>query len=198
MNSTRGLGDRKSAYVLYPQAVPLKYAIDKDTCIYFKKSGKCKACEKFCPAGAVDFDQKGQVRKVNVGVVILASGFSPYDPKQYHGYQYGHLPNVVTSLEFERILSASGPFQGHLVTSKPGVFAAGDVHTGPWIAIEAVGGGIEAAESIDRYLRGIDMKEGRQEGKEAHKRWAGPAQGRRGGSPGGNGDAAPGSQLPVF
>ena len=57
-------------------------------------------------------------------------------------------------------------------TSKPGVFAAGDVHTGPWIAIEAVGGGIEAAESIDRYLRGVDMKEGRQEGKEAHKRWA--------------------------
>jgi heterodisulfide reductase subunit A-like polyferredoxin len=56
-------------------------------------------------------------------------------------------------------------------TSKPGVFAAGDVHTGPWIAIEAVGGGIEAAESIDRYLRGVDMKEGRVEGKEAHKRW---------------------------
>jgi len=56
-------------------------------------------------------------------------------------------------------------------TSRPGVFAAGDVHTGPWIAIEAVGGGIEAAESIDRYLRGIDMKEGRREGKEAHERW---------------------------
>ena len=110
-----GLGDRKSAYVLYPQVVPLKYAIDKDTCIYFKKSGKCKACEKFCPADAVDFDQKGEVRKVNVGAVILASGFSPYDPKQYKGYQYSTLPNVVTSLEFERILSASGPFQGHLV-----------------------------------------------------------------------------------
>ena len=111
----QGLGDRKSAYVLYPQAVPLKYAIDPDTCIYFKKSGKCKACEKFCPAGAIDFDQKGQVRKLNVGAVILASGFAPYDPKQYHGYQYGSLANVVTSLEFERILSASGPFQGHLV-----------------------------------------------------------------------------------
>ncbi|HZE20413.1 MAG TPA: FAD-dependent oxidoreductase, partial [Desulfobaccales bacterium] len=56
-------------------------------------------------------------------------------------------------------------------TSKPGVFAAGDVHTGPWIAIEAVGGGIEAAESIDRYLRGVDMTAGRVEGEKAHQRW---------------------------
>jgi heterodisulfide reductase subunit A len=111
----QGLGMRKAAYVLYPQAVPLKFAIDKDTCIYFKKSGKCKACEKFCPADAIDFDQKGEVRKVNVGAVILAAGFTPYDPKRYHGYQYSTLPNVITSLEFERILSASGPFQGHLV-----------------------------------------------------------------------------------
>ncbi len=57
-------------------------------------------------------------------------------------------------------------------TSRPGVFAAGDVHTGPWIAVEAVGGGIEAAESIHRYLKGLDMKEGRSEGEEAHKRWS--------------------------
>ncbi|MCK9376775.1 MAG: FAD-dependent oxidoreductase [Syntrophobacterales bacterium] len=57
-------------------------------------------------------------------------------------------------------------------TSRPGVFAAGDVHTGPWIAVEAVGGGIEAAESIDRYLRGVDLTAGRTEGQEAHKRWA--------------------------
>ena len=57
-------------------------------------------------------------------------------------------------------------------TSRPGVFAAGDVHTGPWIAIEAVGGGIEAAESIHRYLRKEDLAAGRTEGKEAHKRWA--------------------------
>ncbi len=57
-------------------------------------------------------------------------------------------------------------------TSRPGVFAAGDVHTGPWIAIEAVEGGIEAAESIDRYLRKVDLTAGRTEGKEAHKRWA--------------------------
>ncbi|OGP69644.1 MAG: 4Fe-4S ferredoxin [Deltaproteobacteria bacterium RBG_13_60_28] len=57
-------------------------------------------------------------------------------------------------------------------TSRPGVFAGGDVHTGPWIAIEAVGGGIEAAVSIDRYLKGLDLREGRIEGEEAHRRWA--------------------------
>ena len=57
-------------------------------------------------------------------------------------------------------------------TSRPGVFAAGDVHTGPWIAVEAVGGGIEAAESVHRYLKGLDLKEGRREGEEAHKRWS--------------------------
>ncbi len=110
-----GLGMRKAAYVLYPQAVPLKYAIDKDTCIYFKKSGKCKACEKFCPAGAVDFSQEDEILDFNVGAVILAPGFKPYDPSKYSAYHYANFPNVVTSLEFERILSASGPYGGHLV-----------------------------------------------------------------------------------
>ena len=87
----QGLGDRKSAYVLYPQAVPLKYAIDPDTCIYFKKSGKCKACEKFCPAGAVDFNQKGQVQ-LNVGAVILASGFLPTIPSSTTGISTAPCP----------------------------------------------------------------------------------------------------------
>jgi heterodisulfide reductase subunit A len=109
-----GLNKRKSAYVKYPQAVPLKYAIDDETCIYFVK-GKCKACEKFCPADAVDLKQEGQIHQLAVGSVILAPGFKPFDPKVYEGYGYGTYPNVITSMEFERILSASGPFQGHLV-----------------------------------------------------------------------------------
>jgi heterodisulfide reductase subunit A2 len=109
-----GLGPRKAAYVKYPQAVPLKYAIDKDNCLYFK-NGKCKACEKFCPAGAVDFNQQPKEHKIQVGSVILAPGFKPFDPKVYDTYGYGKLPNVITSMEFERILSASGPFEGHLV-----------------------------------------------------------------------------------
>ena len=111
-----GLNKRKSAYVKYPQAVPLKYAIDDETCIYFVKGkGKCKACEKFCPADAVDLEQEGQIHQLEVGSIILAPGFKPFDPKVYEGYGYGQYPNVITSMEFERILSASGPFQGHLI-----------------------------------------------------------------------------------
>ncbi len=107
------LGKRKAAYVKYPQAVPLKYALDEGNCIYFEK-GKCRACEKFCPAGAINFDDKGKTHAIQVGAVILAPGFKAFDPQLYD-YGYGKYPNVITSLEFERVLSASGPFEGHLV-----------------------------------------------------------------------------------
>ena len=109
-----GLSKRKSVYVEYAQAVPLKYVIDPDTCIYFKKKGKCAACKKFCPTEAVDFDQKEQVVMLKVGSVILAPGFIPFDPSRFDNYQYANLPNVITSMEFERILSASGPTMGHI------------------------------------------------------------------------------------
>jgi len=110
-----GLAKRKSAYLSYPQAVPPKYAIDKDTCLYFKKGGKCKACEKFCPTGAVDFSQQDVDKDINVGAVILAAGFKPYDPSLYSAYSYTKLPNVITSMELERILAAAGPSSGHLI-----------------------------------------------------------------------------------
>ena len=112
---------RKAAYVKYPQAVPLKYLIDQDECIFFipdkktGKTGRCRACEKFCPAGAVNFDQEGKVHELEVGSIILAPGFSTFDPRRAESYHYQKFPNVITSLEFERILSASGPYQGHLV-----------------------------------------------------------------------------------
>jgi len=108
-----GLIKRKAIYVPYAQAVPLKYAIDKDNCIFFEK-GKCKACEKFCSAGAVRFDDQEKRMTVHVGAIILAPGFQPFDPSKYDTYSYAKLPNVVTSMEFERILSASGPTMGHL------------------------------------------------------------------------------------
>lgn len=108
-----GLIKRKAAYVEYPQAVPLKYAIEEETCIYIQK-GKCKACVKFCPTEAIDFDQKPQTAALHVGAVVLAPGYSPFDPSGFDSYQYGALPNVITSMEMERLLSASGPTGGHL------------------------------------------------------------------------------------
>ena len=110
-----GLSRRKAAYLAYPQAVPQKYAIDSKNCIYFKKKGRCKACKKFCPTGAVNLDEEAKVRKIRVGAMILSTGFVPYDPLSRDTFSYGTHPNVVTSLEFERILSSSGPYQGHMV-----------------------------------------------------------------------------------
>jgi heterodisulfide reductase subunit A len=110
-----GLSERKAIYVPYPQAVPLKYVIDAENCTYFKKGkGKCKACEKFCPTGAINFDDQEESITLNVGSVILATGFKPFDPSRFDNYQYEKYPNVITSIEFERILSAGGPYSGHI------------------------------------------------------------------------------------
>ncbi len=109
-----GLNKRKAAYVKYAQAVPLKYALDPEQCIYLKK-GKCRACEKFCPADAIKFDDQQKDFALNVGAIILASGGEVYDPGTHDVYGYGKSQNILTSLEFERILSSSGPYGGHLV-----------------------------------------------------------------------------------
>jgi heterodisulfide reductase subunit A len=109
-----GLSKRKAVYVQYAQAVPLKYAIDADQCIYLTR-GKCKACEKFCPTGAIAFDEKPQETALSVGAVVLATGSQAFDPRVYDTFGYRNSDNIVTSLEFERILSASGPYGGHLL-----------------------------------------------------------------------------------
>ncbi len=112
-----GLSKRKAIYVTYPQAVPLKYVIDADRCIYYKKKtkGKCKACEKFCPTEAIIFDDKEETITKNVGSVIITTGFQPFEPSNFDNYQYSKFPNVVTSIEFERILAAGGPTAGHVL-----------------------------------------------------------------------------------
>ncbi len=110
----QGLDKRKAIYVQYPQAVPLKYAIDAQNCIYFEK-GKCKACEKFCPSGAIKFEEKEKELTLQVGSIILCPGLETFDPAIHDTYGYNRSPNIVTSPEFERILAASGPYQGHLV-----------------------------------------------------------------------------------
>jgi heterodisulfide reductase subunit A len=109
-----GLSRRKAAYLKYPQAVPLKYAIDPENCLFLTR-GRCRACEKVCPTSAIRLDDQEKNLTLHVGAVILAEGAEPYDPSLYDTYGYTAHPNVVTSLEFERILSASGPFGGHLL-----------------------------------------------------------------------------------
>jgi len=113
------LNKRKAIYVLYPQAVPLKYAIDASRCIFFEK-GRCKACEKFCPTGAINFEDRERELTLHVGSLILAPGFATFDPALCDTYGYNKSPNIVTSLEFERILAASGPYQGHVIRPSDG------------------------------------------------------------------------------
>jgi heterodisulfide reductase subunit A len=109
-----GLGIRKSIYRPFPQAVPKFPVIDTETCIYFEK-GKCKACEKFCPTDAIDFEQKDTYLDLNVGNIILATGFELFDSTKVPQYGYGQLDNVYTSLEFERLCNAAGPTEGKIV-----------------------------------------------------------------------------------
>jgi heterodisulfide reductase subunit A len=110
-----GIKKRGAIYIPYPQAVPLKYVVNKDQCLYLKK-GKCvQRCLEVCPANAIDFSQEDVEFEVNVGAIILSPGYEKFDPTIKGEYGYGRFPNVVTSLEFERILSASGPYEGHVL-----------------------------------------------------------------------------------
>ena len=102
-------------YVEYPQAVPLKYAINPDVCLKLTKD-KCGTCETVCPADAIDYTMTEETLTIDAGSIILAPGFKPFDPSRFDNYQYANFANVVTSMEFERLLSATGPTMGHITT----------------------------------------------------------------------------------
>lgn len=109
-----GLGYRKAVYTPFAQAVPKYPVMDTENCTYFLK-GTCKACEKFCPTGAIDFNQKDELVNIEVGNIILATGYDLFDARRVSNYGYGRLPNVFTSLEFERLSNAAGPTNGNIV-----------------------------------------------------------------------------------
>ena len=109
-----GIGYRKGIYSPFPQAVPKYPVLDRDNCVYFEK-GTCKACEKFCPTNAIDFTQTDDVVQVEVGNIVIATGFETFDARRIEQYGYGRLPNVFTSLEFERMSNAAGPTGGRIV-----------------------------------------------------------------------------------
>ena len=109
-----GLGYRKVIYTPFAQAVPNFPVLDQPNCTYFEK-GTCKACEKFCPTNAIDFTQQDQILNVEVGNIILATGYDLFDASRMTNYGYGRLANVYSSLEFERMSNSSGPTNGHIV-----------------------------------------------------------------------------------
>ncbi|MBI5208570.1 MAG: CoB--CoM heterodisulfide reductase iron-sulfur subunit A family protein [Elusimicrobia bacterium] len=109
-----GLSFRPAIYIPYPQAVPNYAVVDPERCLHLK-TGKCKLCLKSCQAGAIDFAQKDEAVSVNVGAIVVAPGYKLIDPKVKPDYGYGAYKNVITALEFERLLSASGPYLGKVL-----------------------------------------------------------------------------------
>lgn len=108
-----GLGNRPAIYFPFAQAVPRIPVIDVQHCAYFLK-GKCKACEKFCPRGAIAFSQEDVMLDLEVGTIILATGFKEIDPRVSQQLGYGRFDGVVTGLEFERIINSGGPTTGQV------------------------------------------------------------------------------------
>ena len=110
----QGMGTRHAIYIPFPQAVPKIPVIDKDACMYYQQ-GQCKTCEEVCEAGAITYDQEEEIVDVDIGSIIISAGTDVFDPARSPGYGYSQYKNVITSLEFERMLSASGPTGGHIV-----------------------------------------------------------------------------------
>ena len=109
-----GLGYRKAIYRPFAQAVPAVPVIDRASCLWFTK-GRCRLCEKVCPTGAIDYNQQDTILEVQVGNIILATGYDPFDARRVSRLGYGRYPNVFTALEIERMLSGGGPTGGRVV-----------------------------------------------------------------------------------
>jgi len=103
-----GLSQRKAAYIEFPQAVPSAYAIDFNAC------NKCRKCEQLCPAKAINIDDAGKIVELNVGGIILATGFQLYDARNLEIYGYGKYKDVITMMDLERFTSATGPTGGYI------------------------------------------------------------------------------------
>ena len=114
-----GLNTRGAVYIPFAQAIPNVAVIDSANCIHFR-TGKCGLCEKNCSAGAIKFDQQDEYLERQYGAIIVATGFKPIDASAFDEFAYTQSKDVVTSLEFERIMNAAGPTKGQLVRPSDG------------------------------------------------------------------------------
>lgn len=108
-----GLSNRHAAYIPFAQAIPNVAVLDATRCIKLTK-GKCGLCSTVCSAGAIDYEQKETIVEEKYGAIVAATGYNPINIEGYDEFAYSQSKDVVTSLEFERILKADGPTEGHL------------------------------------------------------------------------------------
>jgi len=108
----QSISKNKAIHIYFSQAIPLITYIDQN-CLYLKEK-KCGICQTVCENDAIDFNQKDELQEIHVGAVILAPGYEPYDPRVVEEYRYGRFANVVTSMDYERLLSSTGPYEGEI------------------------------------------------------------------------------------
>jgi heterodisulfide reductase subunit A len=113
------MGKRKAIYTLFPQAVPNIPVIDRASCLYITK-GKCGVCKKVCPVDAIDYERGDEVIEEDIGAVVVATGFDPFDPSSKEEYGFGIYKNVITGLQLERLLHTAGPTKGEVVRPSDG------------------------------------------------------------------------------
>jgi len=109
-----GLDERKAIYIPYAGSLPNMAVIDKESCLHLQGK-ECDACQKACPFGCINYDETDESRELEVGAIVLATGFDIFDPKKAPQYGYGKVENVFTALEFERLLSSTGPTGGKIL-----------------------------------------------------------------------------------
>lgn len=117
-----GLRKRTAIYLYFSQGIPAVMTIDPTSCIYLTK-GRCRVCEKTCDKGAIDFEMKDRFETLNVGALIVATGLDIFDPSALGHYGYGRFKNVITGLQYERLINATGPTGGHLYRPSDGKLA---------------------------------------------------------------------------
>jgi len=108
-----GMSQRRAIYTMFPQAVPNKPVIDREHCLWFQK-GKCGLCERICQANAIDYTQKDEIIEERFGAIVVATGYDLFDQSVYQEYGGGRYPDVITGLQFERLVNSSGPTRGKI------------------------------------------------------------------------------------
>lgn len=143
-----GLDTRRAIYIPFAQAVPKVATIDPDYCNMLKK-GKCGVCAKVCSAGAIDYKQKDELLEEEYGAIVAATGFNPIDLSQFNEFAYAQSPDVVSSLEFERLMNAAGPTGGTLLRPSDGK------HPHTIVFVQCVGSRCDGAQKGKPYCSKI-------------------------------------------